>query len=421
MTILTLPNNIEQSADVFPTLSLAERDRRWAAVRALMSSNGLDALVVFGWGRNANDSYLTNEEQHAIVLLTPAEAPLVLLGDVPINRYDEAGARYERWTDDWRSGNPLGTLIQAVRERGLGAATVGVVGLTSRAVGQWSGVIPFATWTRILQQLPEVTWVDVADEYETLTLFKSAEEQEMIRKAAAIGEAACLAYVEAAGVGVPESVVTAAAVEAIIGAGGWMRAPFILERAGASRFGWGQPEWFAMGGRPYVLQKGDSIASELFAFYGGYESQQQIDVSIGEPDRLLRELEEVCLESYQAGIDALRPGLRFAELAAIMDEPLARSKTWNTGPMVQTVAPVIYNSATRIDPGVDPALAHLPKLPGGVGLDGDFEIAEGVAFAFEPNALRDGKRVCIGGTVLLSDRGIEELNTVANRLVVVDA
>jgi Xaa-Pro aminopeptidase len=421
MTLLTIPNTFEADSDVFPTLSLAERDRRWASVRGLLASNGLDALVVFGWGRNANDSYLTNEEQHAIVLLTPTEDPLVLVGDVPINRYDGAGARYERWTENWRHGNPIANLVEALGEHGLAGATVGVVGLTSRAVGQWNGVIPFATWTTILQKLPGVTWVDVADAYETLTVFKSAEEQEMVRKAAALGEAASAAYVAAAGVGVLESVVTAAAIDAIVAGGGWMRAPFILERAGSHRFGWGQPEWFSMGGRPYALQKGDSIASELFAFYGGFESQQQIDVSIGEPDRLLRELEEVCLESYNAGIEALKPGIRFSELAAIMDEPLARSKTWNTGPMIQTVSPVVYNSATRIDPSVDPALAHLPKLPSGVGLDGDFVITEGVAFAFEPNALRDGKRVCIGGTVMLTDRGVEELNTIANRLQVVPA
>lgn len=421
MTLLTIPNTFEIDSDVFPTLSLAERDRRWGNVREFISSNGLDALVVFGWDRNANDSYLTNEAQHSIVLMTPTEDPLVFLGDVPINRYDGAGARYERWTDNWRSGNPVGGLVDALGEYGLTGATIGVVGLSSRAVGQWSGVIPFSTWSTVLQKLPGVTWVDVADAYETLTLVKSAEEQEMIRKAASLGEAASAAYVAAAGVGVLESVVTAAAIDAIVAGGGWMRAPFILERAGSHRFGWGQPEWFSMGGRPYALQKGDSIASELFAYYGGFESQQQIDVVIGEPDALLRELEEVCLESYHAGIEALKPGIRFAELAAIMDEPLARSKTWNTGPMVQTVSPVIYNSATRIDPGVDPALAHLPKLPGGVGLDGDFVITEGVAFAFEPNALRDGKRVCIGGTVMLTDRGVEELNTIANRLQVVPA
>ena len=420
MTLTIVPNSVAVDSDYFPTLSLAERDRRWANVRAFLAENGLDALVVFGQGRNANDSYLTNEDEHATVVFTPTDEPLSLLGDVPINRYDDAGARYERWTDSWLHGNPIANLTAVLKERSLDAATIGVVGLTSRAVGEWSGVIPFRTWTAVLAALPSVTWVDVADAFETLTQFKSAEEQEMIRKAAALGEAACAAYADAVRVGVRESVPTAAAVNAIIAGGGWIRAPFILERAGSHRFGWGHPEWFGMGGAPYALQKGDSIASEIFAFYGGFESQQQIDVVIGEPDRLLRELEDVCLESYHAGLAALRPGLRFAELAAIMDEPLRRSKTWNTGPMVQTVAGVLYNSATRIDPSVDPALSHLPKLPSGVALDGDFEIREGVAFAVEPNALRDGKRVCIGGTVMLTSRGVEELNTIPNRLVVVD-
>lgn len=417
MTMLDTPTAVE----FFPTLSLAERDRRWANVRALMSRNGVDALIVFGQGRNANDSYLTNEEAHATVLFTQTEEPLQLIGDVPLNRYDEAGARYERWTDSWLHGNPIANLVTSLQERGLASGTLGIVGLSSRAVGQWSGVIPFSTWNRVLDALPGATFVDVSEAYEVLTLVKSEEEQEMVRKAAQLGEDASAAYLAAAGVGVLESVPTAAAVNAIMAGGGWMRAPFILERAGAHRFGWGQPEWFAMGGKPHTLQKGDSIASEIFAFYGGFESQQQIDVSIGEPDALLRELEDICLQSYHAGLEVLRPGLRFAELAAIMDEPLLRNKVWNTGPMVQTVAPVIFNSATRLNPEVDPALGHLPALPSGVGLDGDFEITEGVAFAWEPNALRDGKRVCIGGTVLLSSRGIEELNTIANRLQVVPA
>ncbi|MFE5022008.1 ABC transporter substrate-binding protein [Streptomyces sp. NPDC056656] len=78
-----------------------------------------------------------------------------------------------------------------------------------------------------------------------------------------------------------------------------------------------------------------------------------------------------------------------------------------------------YNGATRINPGVDPALGHLEKLPTGHPLDGDFVIREGHAFAFEPNALRDGQRVCVGGTVLLTSNGPEELNSVPNRLNVV--
>lgn len=419
MALPVIPNSYTAGDGRFPVLSLKERDRRWQAVRALMARQGLDALVVFGWGRNANDSYLTNEASHAIVLFTPAEDPLRLLGDVPLDRYDGAGARYERWTDSWLHGNPLGTLVEQLHERGLARGTLGIVGSSSRSVGEWAGVIPASAWAKFTAGLPDAVLVDVSAEYEILTLVKSPEEQEMIRKAAALGEAACAAYVAAAGAGASEAVVTAAAVSAIIGGGGWMRAPFVLERAGAHRFGWGQPEWFAMGGRPLTLAPGMSIASELFAFYGGFESQQQIDVSVGEPDRLLRELEDVCLESYRLGLEALRPGMRFAELAAIMDEPLRKSGTWNTGPMVQTVSPVIFNSATRLNPEVDPALGHLPKLPSGMPLDGDFEITEGVAFAFEPNALRGGKRVCVGGTVLLTGHGIEELNTIPNQLNVV--
>ncbi|GAA3696048.1 hypothetical protein GCM10023081_36490 [Arthrobacter ginkgonis] len=192
----------------------------------------------------------------------------------------------------------------------------------------------------------------------------------------------------------------------------------MLQRAGRERFAWAPPEWFYMGGAPHILSTGDTIAAEIFSFYGGIESQQQIDVSIGEPDRLLRELEEVCLESYHAGLAVLRPGVRFAEVAAAMEEPLHASRTWNTGPMIQTVSP-LFNSATRLHPEVDPALTHLEKLPSGVGLDGDFVLQEGHAFAFEPNALRDGKRVCIGGTVLLRDGMPEELNRIPNRLNVV--
>lgn len=408
---------IDQATD-YPMLSLHERDRRWASVRELMNREGLDGIVVFGNGRDAADSYLTNETKKAVVLFTPSEEPVMFIGDVPLERFDEPGQRWERWVRDWVHGNSVANLSATIRERGFERSRLGIVGLTSRFVGEWAGMISYTTWANVLAELPDVKWVDVADEYESLALVKSEEEQVLLRKAAALGEAACHAFIEKARGGGNEHEIAAAAFNAIIAGGGWVRAPFMLERAGKSRFAWSVPEWFAMGGPPHTLQEGDTIGAEIFAFYGGIESQQQIDVSIGAPDTLLRKLEEVCLESYHAGLAALKPGVRFSELAAVMEEPLHRSGTWNTGPMVQTVSP-LFNSATRIHPEVDPALAHLEKFPSGVAIDGDFVIGEGHAFAFEPNALRDGKRVCIGGTVLLTKAGAEELNTISNRLNVV--
>ena len=402
----------------YPTLSLKERDRRWAAVRAMLARHGLDGVVVFGTGRDAADSYITNEAKRSVVLLPAKGEPVVFIGDVPLDRYDKPGQRWQRWVEDWVAGDSIANVAARIGSLGLGRARLGVVGLTSRMVGDWAGVVSYNTWTRLLGLLPGVQWTDVSGEYESIVAIKSVEERVLLRKAASLGEDACRAFVEAARAGRNEHEIAAAAFHAILAGGGWVRWPFMLERAGDSMFAWQVPEWFAMGGAPHVLKRGDTIAAEIFAFYGGIETQQQIDVSVGEPSPLLRELEAVCVASYDAGIAALRPGLRFSELAAIMEEPLQRLGTWNTGPMVQTVAP-IYNSATRLRPEVDPALKVLPRLPNGVARDGDFEIEVGHAFAFEPNALRDGQRVCVGGTVLLGENGVEELNSIPLRLNVV--
>lgn len=402
----------------YPTLSLKERDRRWAAVRAMLARHGLDGVVVFGTGRDAADSYITNEAKRSVVLLPAKGEPVVFIGDVPLDRYDKPGQRWQRWVEDWVAGDSIANVAARIGSLGLGRARLGVVGLTSRMVGDWAGVVSYNTWTRLLGLLPGVQWTDVSGEYESIVAIKSLEERVLLRKAASLGEDACRAFVEAARAGRNEHEIAAAAFHAILAGGGWVRWPFMLERAGDSMFAWQVPEWFAMGGAPHVLKRGDTIAAEIFAFYGGIETQQQIDVSVGEPSPLLCELEAVCVASYDAGIAALRPGLRFSELAAIMEEPLQRSGTWNTGPMVQTVAP-IFNSATRLRPEVDPALKVLPRLPNGVARDGDFEIEVGHAFAFEPNALRDGQRVCVGGTVLLGENGVEELNSIPLRLNVV--
>jgi len=402
----------------YPTLTLAERDRRWGVIRELIAREGLDGIVVFGSGRDNADAYLTNEWMDAIVVLTPEEDPVVFTGDVPLDRYDAQGSRWERWVQDWVAGDPILALRDRLRSRSLDRGRLGVVGLTSRMVGEWSGTISYTTWSRVMAELPNVEWADVSHAYESIAIIKSAEEQVLLRKAASLGEDACRAFVETARAGGNEHQVAAAAYQAILAGGGWVRWPYMLERAGSSMFAWSIPEWLEMGGAPHILTQGDTIAAELFAFYAGQESQQQIDVVVGEPSTLIRELEQVCLDSYQAGLAALKPGMRFSELAAIMEQPLAGSKTWNTGPMVQTVSP-IYNSATRLNPGVDPALSVLPQLPGGVAADGDFVIQEGHAFAFEPNALRDGQRVCIGGTVLVGPNGAEELNDIPNRINVI--
>lgn len=405
--------------DTYPYLSLAERDRRWEVLRGFLAERELDALLIFGTGRNAHDQYVSNEQLKATVLFTPADEPLLYCGRYPLDRFDGAGDRFERWVSGFRTGFSARALADDLGKRGLDRSRVGVVGLTSRAIGQSAGTVPYTMWTQVRAQVPDVTWVDVADEFETMTLFKSPEERDLVRKAAWIGEQACLAAIDAAAPGVPESVVMGQALRTIVALGGWIAPPLILERAGAAHFGWNVPERLGMGGRPYVLSSGDVIAFELFSFYGGFESQQQLTISIGEPTETVSRLARTAQDSYRCGLEALRPGDTFASLCEAMHVPLARDRVWNTGPLVQTVAPTIYNGAARIDCDADPLVAALPDPPRQSPRDGDFELAPGVSFAFEPSAVAEGRRVCVGGTVMLTETGVEELNEVTNQLVVV--
>ena len=410
---VTLP-----AANEFPTLSLTERDRRYTALRAQMSRDGLDALVVFGGGRDTYDRYISNEPLGTVAVLTATTATVV--GRYPLARLDPSGAQYERWVDDVRPGFVPQVLRDLLDEHGLATgSTVGVVGLSGIGFGADHGWIPYTMWHEVLAVLPAVTFLDAGGWFERMTLVKSPEERVMVRKAAAIGEAACEAFVAAAQVGARETEVAAATLAATVAGGGWWYEPVICFRAGRDRFSWGRPEWIGMGGGGRVLQPGDSVAAELFNFYGGFETQQQIEAHLGEPDALTRKLEEVCIQAYHDGLDVLaRPGATFDELADAMMQPMLSNGYWNTGPQIHGVGPCWPNSATHVNTGSDPMFDGL-SLPPVKPQDGDIELAPGMAFAFEPNAIHQYRRICVGGTVLLTEDGIEELNQLAKTVQVV--
>ncbi|MFE4422901.1 M24 family metallopeptidase [Streptomyces sp. NPDC056817] len=385
-----------------------------------MRRNNIEGLLVFGSGRDKWDRYVTNEVGGIAALSLDAE-PAYLVGRFPLPRFDEPGQAFDRWVSDVRLGPPVKTITDFLCERGLDDKRVGVVGLSSRIHVEPAGSIPYRSWIAITAANPKTQFVDVAEQFEMMTMVKSPEEQEMLRKAAEIGDTACQAFIDACRPGARESEVGGAALGAIVAAGGWMAFPTLIMRSGRNRFAWGVPEWTSMGGGSRTIQAGDSVSAELFSFYGGFETQQQIDVSVGEPDDDLAFVADVATQSYRRGLEILRPGVKFSQLSDAMHEPLVEAGCWNTGPHIQTVSPVIFNSPTHINVAIDPGMAHLPALPPEVPRDGEFTVEAGVAFAFEPNALRNQRRVCIGGTVLVTENGYEELNSVPNQLHVVPA
>src|SRR5437762_14161225 len=62
-----------------PTLSLLERDRRWAGLRKIMRSSGVDALIVGSFqGRERLESYLIDDFLDSNVIFPLEGEPVVL-------------------------------------------------------------------------------------------------------------------------------------------------------------------------------------------------------------------------------------------------------------------------------------------------------------------------------------------------------
>lgn len=402
-----------------PHLSIAERDRRWDALRGMMTQDDLEALLVVGAGRDKWDRYVSGEALAGAVLLGRTGPGVYLLGKFPLERFDSIGRQVERWIEDFRVG-PLPALLATVlAECGLAAGRIGVVGLSSRSIGAHQGTIPFGLWDGVLSACPDVDFTDVADPFERLALVKGEEERAMVRHAALIGEAACEEFVAACRSGALESEPVAAALAATVSRGGWLMDPTIISRSGPGAFAWSPAEWTHMGGGSRILGEGDLVAAELFSCYGGYETQQQIQVSIGEPSQNVRFLVQVVEEAQRTALALLRPGILFSEVCDQVRQVVLDAGCWSTGPVLQTVSPVMFNDGTHENMRADPFLADLPRLPDPVPRDGDFVIEKGIAFAVQPNAIRGGDRICLGGTVLISDDGVEQLNDVPTRLQIV--
>ncbi len=89
-----------------PTLTLADRDRRWSRIREFLATENLSAVVVAGLrGREGFEPWVSNESIQGVVVF-PAEGDPVYLTWIAfrvIGRDDPQNDR-EYWISDLRAG-----------------------------------------------------------------------------------------------------------------------------------------------------------------------------------------------------------------------------------------------------------------------------------------------------------------------------
>ncbi|MCK4418159.1 MAG: M24 family metallopeptidase [Candidatus Latescibacteria bacterium] len=410
----------------YPFFTLKERDRRWAVTRKLMKEKGLDALIVPGlMDREMWESWLAYEHAQGTVIFPLEGEPVYLTHHgSKVGRHVENSTRrgIVPWIEDWRNGPRGPDWIAVLKEKGLEAATIGVVGLTSRAPFSMEGYMNYTTWKYVLEQLPKATFIEVSGEYTRLQAVTSEETRSLLRHCANIAELAAQAMLDVIKPGVTEEEIFATIMAVITLNGAWSLWPPL--RVGPKNVGAGYPNFLNQGRKhPYVMQKGDVAGAEIFCFYGGTESQVQMTVAVEPVNEVTMKCAEVARRSYEAGCKTLRPGITYDDVLDAMEKAVSDAGCWHMGPLIHPLpfgwAHSYLNRGAeewRKRQGLKGILrGEEPAKEKGVSL----QLEPWMCFEFEPNACMDDMRVNVGGTMLVTEDGCEELNKLATDMHVV--
>jgi Xaa-Pro aminopeptidase len=248
-------------------------------------------------------------------------------------------------------------------------------------------------------------------------LVKNEEELSLIRHAAQAAESACGVMRDVVEPGVGEEVVFAEVIRDVLRHGMGLRYPEVVMNSGPHTLAWGPPRWTTRAEPPRKFERGDIVCAEIMPTYGNQEVQVQMSVALDPIDQTNQTCEQVARDSYEVGLNVLKPGMGFADLVNEMAEPLRVAGCWAYTPLVHSVSPHFLLGRTRVnmDQVGDLGVRY-------VGASGDVRpvrnvpLQAGMVLAFEPNACLGDHRVNIGGTVILTDNGPEELNTIPTRL-----
>jgi Xaa-Pro aminopeptidase len=309
-----------------PSLSLAERDRRWERVRAAMAASKVDCIVsaptTAKWGDYQGDTrYLVHigDGNCEAMAVFPRAGDVVayVRGAGPDVEWE---LRAQDWVADVRgAGRMWGHAAAArIKELGLERGTIGVSGLAGVCRAP-EGVIPYHTMRHLMEDLPGATFVNATDLMMSVRLVKSDEEIAFLERATAVAEAQVAALAARARPGMHEYEAHAEAVYAALKAGG--EYPYMF-RWRAGHF----PERQAWVPTHRVFQPGDVIINEIDGRWGGYEAQAVHAIQVGGPPRQdYLAMFDLSRAAFDRVLAMMAPGATLGDMVRVYVETLAGS------------------------------------------------------------------------------------------------
>ncbi|HXR87664.1 MAG TPA: M24 family metallopeptidase [Stellaceae bacterium] len=379
-----------------PRLSLAERDRRYRAVRAAMAAENLDVLIcpasTARWEQTMADSrYLTTIGGFGTETLTifPRD------GEVTAYVFNRAGfwLAAQDWVADVRDGRNLWlkNIEERLGELKLSAGRIGIAGLEGLTRTP-DGIIPHATVEGMKQAFPRAALANATELMSRIRQVKSAEEIELLRRATAIGEAMVGTLADLRP-GDTERTAFANMTHKLITLGGDLPAMMIIG-AGPDAHGMFVPTL-----RP--LQARDVITGEVEGRYAGYSGQVIRPVVLGAARDDFRALIGVTVDVFDDVRVAMKAGATLGSVLGAYEAAVAR----HGGGACKIAYPLMH--ARGLGDEYPTVLS-----PEDIASHGDFKLEAGMAFVLKPRVARKGVPTAqIGEMVVVGESGGIRLGT----------
>ena len=307
----------------FPTLSDAERERRWQEVRWRMDLAGLDCLLIWGneskWeSALANIRYVSGRLAPGCVFF-PLDGDPILWSGFP-HDVTKWGAMAGGWIEEIRAGQgTTQNIVETLKERGYSRKAIGIVGFGETRPGVIPETVPYRQFTHIRTELPTARFVDAGWLLEQTRIIKSDEEIALLMRSAELSKAMAAALIESCRPGVREYEVSANMLHACMSGGGEEDMVWLSSGAEPPPHGKRPPA------DDRKLEQGDIVVCEYHACYRGYLTGAEMSVSLGEPKREYQAIHRAAYESQVRGIAAMKKGALLAEAVAAFRKPIVEA------------------------------------------------------------------------------------------------
>jgi Xaa-Pro dipeptidase len=290
--------------NLFPRFSDREYARRYSTVRAAMSEDNIDAVLIFGARGSSEVSYLANYlPQSPCWLLLPRDGEATVF----IHFFNhQPCAKAQSIIDDvrWYGPTPMPTLTEEITKRGLSNSKIGLVSMRSMAYGHVM---------ELQRQFPNAQFVEFGPQFGKIRRVRSEEELVYLRKSGRLTDLACEALENNLRPGLTEQDVLAIVYMAYLKNGGDPGIHFIAttNMDVPDRFVPWQRQSFR------VLERGSVVITELTVSYWGYSTQIHRPFAIGkEPTPTYRKLFDAAHDCYESVRKICKPGATSEQIIA---------------------------------------------------------------------------------------------------------